>query len=406
MTVCPTVSTADAFLSSLLELIDCRGESIGILGYQALSDPNAAISTVLTALITIFIALFGVRMILGHTPTLRDGVMAVVKVGVVLLIATSWPAYRTVIYDVVVRGPVQLAAAIAGPTALVGGEPELIRRLQVADNAVARLTTLGSGRNDLNSVSAAGPDGRVTAAERTPLSDDLAFGMSRVTFVSGLVAAFAIVRLGAGILLAVAPLIAGLLLFNIGRGVFVGWTRALVFIFFASVATTLLVSVELAVLEPWLTQVLQLRNARFVTASAPIELFIITLGFCLTLLGTLMLLLRMSFMIDFQVVGASLPDPISRVSTALTTRSEGSPALTPQSQTRAAGLAAAIATAQGRESATRVQRSVGPSAFTNSNAAQNTASPLSHYGAVARSGSQRRKSGRRSNASALRDRTS
>ena len=111
MATCPTFSTGDAFLSTLLLNIDCQAQTIGTTGYQALADPGSPIALVLTALLTIFIALFGLRLVLGETPTLRDGVMAAVKIGVVLLIATSWPAFPTVVFDVVVPGPPEVGAA-------------------------------------------------------------------------------------------------------------------------------------------------------------------------------------------------------------------------------------------------------------------------------------------------------
>lgn len=292
---CPALSSGDAFLSTLLRHIDCQGQTIGAAGYQVLADPGSPLALVLTALLTIFVALFGLRMMLGETPTLLDGVMAVAKVGVVLVIATSWPAYRTVVYDVIVHGPAQLSAAIGGSVGLPGAEGDLIGRLQATDVTLNRLIDLGTGRHDVTALTPPDRNAPGDPPQRTPIADDPAFGAARVVFLSSTVAAFAVVRLTAGILLALAPLFAGLLLFGVTRGIVVGWARALVFAMVASIAVTVLLGVELALLEPWLAQVLSLRQANVVTAAAPVELLILCLGFALALAGSLAVILRLAF---------------------------------------------------------------------------------------------------------------
>lgn len=292
MASCPRLSTGDAFLSTLLRHIDCQAQAIGTGGYQALADPASPTIHVVTALLTIFIALFGLAMMMGRTPGVRDGVMAAVKIGVVLTLAMSWPAYKTVVYDVVVEGPAQLSTAVSRPAGLPGTEGDLIQRLQTADAAMVLLTNYGTGRDELATLLPARPN---EPPQRTPIADNPALGWGRVLFLSGVVAAFAAVRLTAGLLLALAPLFAGLLLFDVARGVFVGWVRALVFTLLASVAVTLLFGVQLALLEPWLAQVLQMRQANALTPSAPIELLVMSLGFFLALGGALAILLRLAF---------------------------------------------------------------------------------------------------------------
>lgn len=295
---CPALSSGDAFLSTLLRHIDCQGQTIGAAGYQVLADPGSPLALVVTALLTIFVALFGLRMMFGETPTLRDGVMSVVKIGVVLVIATSWPAYRTVAYDVVVQGPAQLSAAIGRSVGLPGAEGDLIGRLQAADVTLSRLIDLGTGRSDVTALTPSGGRDSGEPPQRTPIADDPAYGGARVVFLSSTVAAFAVVRLTAGILLALAPLFAGLLLFGLTRGLVIGWGRALVFALLASIAVTVLLGVELALLEPWLAQVLSLRQANVVAASAPVELLILCLGFACALAGSLAVILRLAFTVS------------------------------------------------------------------------------------------------------------
>lgn len=406
MATCPNVTTG-AFLSTLLQHIDCQGQSIGGAGYQALADPGSPVSLVLTSLLTIFIALFGLRMALGETPSLRDGVLAVVKIGVVLLIATSWPAYRTVVYDVIVRGPAQLSAAIASPSRLPGMRGDLVSHLQVSDNAITRLTTLGSGRNDLTSTPKTGADGRAAPVERAPLADDLALGSARVLFLSSVVAAFTVVRLGAGILLALAPLFAGLLLFDIARGLFVGWVRALVFTLLSSVAVTVITGVQLAILEPWLAQTLRLRHARIITPDAPIELLVLCLAFAIALAGALALILRLSFMLDPRLLASSRPSVQAAAELATTKMGMASTQGPTNRLARAADISGAVAAAQRREVAARpVAPAVrGAHSFAVFGASGRGGSGATHSLAQS-TGPWRRRRPRTSKASALRDKTS
>lgn len=402
---CPSLSTGEAFLSTLLRHVDCQAQTIGSMGYQALADPASPVSILLTALLTIFIALFGLRMVLGETPTLRNGVMAVLKIGVVLVIATSWPAYRTLVYDVIVQGPGEVAAVLGRTAGLPGSDGDLIGRLQTADVAILRLIDLGSGRDDLVSLppqtaAANGP------SQRTPIPDNPAFGAARVVFVSGTVAAFAAVRLTAGVLLALAPLFAGLLLFDMARGLVVGWARALLFTLLGSVATTIVLGVELALLEPWLTQVLQLRQAKIITAAAPIELLIISVTFALALLGSLAILLRLAFMVH--IPSGSRPETVvsARDASVEPVVPSVGPARMAPASPRALGVADAVLAVQRRERAGGSMRPSGSSAAPSNRAPVAATAPSDDLIIPAFGQALRRTKPRKSLGAALRDRRS
>ena len=51
MATCPTLSSGETFLSSLLLHIDCQGRTLGTVGYQALAQPDSIIGVTLTSLI-------------------------------------------------------------------------------------------------------------------------------------------------------------------------------------------------------------------------------------------------------------------------------------------------------------------------------------------------------------------
>ena len=102
---CPTLAPPTDFLGTILEYVDCQARTIGAGGYQALASPGSTFSLILTGLLTLFVALFGYRMLFGQTPAMRDGVLALVKIGLVLALATGWPPYRSLFYDVAPDGP-------------------------------------------------------------------------------------------------------------------------------------------------------------------------------------------------------------------------------------------------------------------------------------------------------------
>jgi type IV secretion system protein VirB6 len=401
MATCPAVSTGDAFLSTVLRHIDCQGQTIGSVGYQALSDPGSAFSLALTGLLTIFVAIFGLRLMLAGALTLRDGVLAMVKIGVVLVIATSWPAYRVLAYDVIVHGPAEVGAAIGRPTGLPGAHGELIGRLQIADAAIIRLTSLGSGRNDPANAFQAPANGPAGPPQHVPIPDDPAFGSARVLFLSGTIAAFVVVRLMSGLLLALAPLFAGLLLFDIARGLFVGWLRALVFTFLASIATTFILGIELVLLEPWLAHVLALRQAQEMTASAPVELLILCLAFALALAGSFALILRLAFMIHIPTA-PSLAPLLSRISVVQEPVVAPSPrAELIQPPSRAQVVARALTAAQTRELAS--QPGAAP---TFRRSVVQAAAPADEFAIPSSAQALRRTRSRTSSGATLRDRRS
>jgi len=355
MAVCPALTTGDAFLSGLLLHIDCRAETLGGVGYQALASPSSFLSLAITGLLVVFVALFGLRMMMGRTPSVRDSVMAMVKIGVVLTLAGSWPAYKTLVYDVIVEGPEQITRVLGGAAALPGaaGDASLIARLQTADRSIITLTNLGTGREPAATLPSSSGE-----QQRFPIADDPAFGWARIAFLTGVIAAFAVVRLTAGLLLALTPLFAGLLLFGLSRGLVIGWARALVFTFLASVASTLIWGVQLALLEPWLTRVVTLRQSSTLAASAPVEILVLNLGFAIALFGALAILLRLSFMTSWPSLGrASYPwDRPAREIAVIAppgreTRSAALPAGTPGlgAPSRALAIADAVRSTERRE---------------------------------------------------------
>ena len=298
MSACPGLTPDGPFLAGMLANIDCQAQTIGMAGYRALASPGSTASIALTSALTVFVALFGYRMLFGRVPDMRDSVIALVKVGIVLALATSWPAYRTLVYDVVLRLPAELASNIGTPSGLPGASGGLVARLQSVDDGLSELVRMGAGRPSDTDLAAVPPmivpgqppQAAPSPRNRTlwdPARDQVLLGNARTLYLAGALGAFASVRLIAGLLLALGPLFALLLLFDATRGVFEGWVRALCGAALGGLATATILGVELALLEPWLAQILTERSVDIPTPAIPIELMAFETVFALTLLAGL-----------------------------------------------------------------------------------------------------------------------
>lgn len=301
---CMPPSYATGFLQGTLDFVDCQAQTIGQQGYQALAAPGSPAATILTGLLTLFVAVIGFRMLFADTPTPREGVMSFVKLGVVLALATSWPAYRTLVYDVTLRGPADLAATAGGASGLPGSGGGLVSRLQALDRGMIVLSQYGVGipasRQGMNP----GAEGAVVSSlDASRMFDSTALGYARTLFLIGTIAAFASVRLVSGLLLALGPFFIGCLLFEGTRGLFEGWVRALVGAALGGAAVAVLLGVELALLEPWIANLIALRQAKYSITGVPIELFAATASFAIALFVAIAAVAKVA-------MGFKLPAPL------------------------------------------------------------------------------------------------
>jgi type IV secretion system protein VirB6 len=262
---CESAHQSSGLTGSVVRYIDCQAQTLGSAPYHALAAPGSTLSVVLTGFLTIFIALIGYNLLLGRSLTVRSGVLAALHVGAVFALATSWPVYSTLVYDVVIDGPAQITADIGRPAGIPGSDGSLLQRVDLADGALAQLAIEGVGigiRDDI---------------PPPPFSGFNAFalGGSRILFLLTAVGALASVRIVAGFLLALGPFFITFLLFDSTRSLFEGWIRVLAGAALAAVGASISLGLELAFLEPWLADALARRMAGESLPSMPVELLVV-----------------------------------------------------------------------------------------------------------------------------------
>jgi len=361
MSVCTGIAYGDAFVANALNAADCQARAIASLGYQALATPGSSASLLLTGLLTLFVAIWGYRLMLGESPGVRDGVVALAKVGIVLALATSWATYRTLAHDVVLTGPAELVAEVGGAAGLPGSRGDLATRLQYVDRGLAQLGEMGVGKREgdrqvMRVRNISGRNEMVVENQQDPVGaiEPVALGASRVTFLVGTVGGLVVLRLIAAILLALGPIFVVFLLFDATRGWFAGWLRGLAATMIGMVGVGIILGVELALLEPWVAGLLARRAGEQTIAGAPVELMAATTIFGLASLGAIAMAVRVTGGFRFPEAWRAMPERVSSEFERIVRGRDGAPGASGEAaaeRSRAAAVADAIVATQRRETA-------------------------------------------------------
>ena len=265
---CTTAATTDRFAARLLADTDCQAFGLVERGYAALSQPGSTVSIALTALLVIAVALFGYRLLLGRGIVLRDAMDLTIKIGVVLLIATSWESWQALAYHGLARAP----GEVAGEMLVAIGAPAPLESLQKA----------------LDSLTAAGIGYRTRAGIASPLVGGPAaaaavLNISAILLTLATVGILVAARVVLAILLAIAPAMAGFILFDSTRGIAQSWLGAMASAAIAPLFVLLIAAIEFAILMPMIDRLLAEQAAgTFENSSVmPIGLVTIVFGFAM-----------------------------------------------------------------------------------------------------------------------------
>ncbi len=229
------------FAARLLADTDCQAVGLVERGYAALAQPGGTVSVALTGLMAIAVAFFGYRLLLGRGIILSDAIRLTIKIGVVLVLAGSWEAWQALAYDGLARAPTQIASEM-----LVGiGAPPPLESLQQAVDNLTEATVGYRQRAGIASPLVGGP----AAAAMT-------LNLSAVLLTLSTVGLLVAMRVVLAVLLAIAPAMAGLILFDATRGMAQGWLGVMAAAALAPLFVLIVAAVEFAILGPMIARLL------------------------------------------------------------------------------------------------------------------------------------------------------
>ncbi len=243
----------DGVIRGVLHTVDCQTREYAQMGYSALTGNSGTFQTALTALLTIYVAVVGYRMLFARGETrLSDTPGIALKIGAILALVTSWATFQTLVFDLADRAPLEIAAAVTAPlqgdTASLASRP--VDGLQVAYDELAR-SAEAFGKQ-------AGPTARTYASPEAAAAQALSTAAATLFVMSA--GAISAATLAIGVLTAIGPVFIALFLIPATRGLFVGWVRALAAAALTPLVGWLLIVLMLAVVEPWVVTLAQERR--------------------------------------------------------------------------------------------------------------------------------------------------
>ena len=197
---------AGSGVAAALRAVDCAASNITADAFGRLFAPGGQMATVLTILLTLYVAIFGFLLLTGRAGVgVRSLIPRAMTLGLVLTFATSWVAYQSVVWNLAVGAPDWLAGLLMGGGAATQTFAEKI------DVVFAAIQEASQGASDISAFS---PPGMMW--------------MGAMLFMLGTLGLLVTARIALAVLIALGPIFVVMALFEGTRGLFAGWVKGLV----------------------------------------------------------------------------------------------------------------------------------------------------------------------------------
>ena len=217
-------------VAAALAAVDCVAGETTAQAFGRLFAPGGSMTLVLTILLTLFIAFFAVALLLGRTNlSIKALVPRMMTLGLVVTFATSWIAYQSVVWNLAIGGPDELATILTGSQG--SATTVFAQKIDIVFQAVQRATE--GQTNDIGAFSPAGM-----------------LWLGAMMFLLGTVGVLVTARIGLAILVAIGPIFVVMALFSGTRGLFTGWLKGVVMLAFTPLFAVLGGSVMLELAVP------------------------------------------------------------------------------------------------------------------------------------------------------------
>lgn len=362
---CPTAPANVHLVHALLETADCRVRELVHTGYDGLFQGGGAFASVLTTLMTLYVALIGYQLMLGRGGLrVGDVTLSVVKLAAILSFATQWETYQAIVVRVLFDGTAQIASAMLHLDGAASTGGDIFDRLQRAFDILSIAPPPPAPPKPAGPLGVLAP---IAALQSLPLVGGgiklLALKASAAMLLFFSLGILLATKVVLGVLLALGPIFIALLLFDVTRGLFEGWLRAALAFAFAPATTIFLLAVMLEILEPSLAAMVKERAATgAVSSETAYGVVLLVMVFAAVSVGLLIASASVfrSFRLPDRKPAAPSPVPLPVAPQPMT----ADRVLTPAAQTSAAVATMArreerLASAQGSESTVRILGTFG-----------------------------------------------
>jgi len=289
MSSCPTFSDGGpSGIAEALRVVDCMSGEAASFAFSRLFGSSALLGQALTAALTLYIAWYAVGLLTGRTSlSVSSLTPRMMTMGVALTFATSWVAYQSVIWNLLVGAPDQIASLLIGTqgsaTSLFADRLDTIFAV-VAQAAAATEAAAAGGTIQQSSSLASGPD---------------LLWLSALLLLLGTVGVLLVARIALAAMLALGPIFIICGLFDGSRGLFEGWLKAAVMFALTPLLAVLIGGGTIAMLSPILDSLaaaggqvpLRLTTTLFLAAAVYCALMVV----CLKIAGTMVAGWRLPF---------------------------------------------------------------------------------------------------------------
>ena len=216
-------------VAAALQAVDCVAGNVTGQAFGRLFAPGGSMATVLTILLTLYVAFFAIQLLTGRaTLGIKSLTPRMMTVGLVLTFATSWVAYQSVVWNLAVGSPDWIAGILTGDKA--SATQTFAAKIDVVFQAVQEAN---QGNNDISAFS---PPGMMW--------------LGAILLLLGTVGVLVTSRIALAVLIALGPLFVVMALFNGTRGLFAGWVKGLTMLALAPLFAVLGGSVMLELSVP------------------------------------------------------------------------------------------------------------------------------------------------------------
>lgn len=275
MSVCePFPATGPAGIADALRKVDCLASDATAMSFGRLFGENGAFRTALTIMLTLYVALMAINLLTGRS-TLRLSTLTprMMTIGLVITFVTSWVAYQSVIWNLAVGAPDEIAGVLVGTKE--SATMIFAQRLDAFFNAISEAAA---------AIPAPSPTAVIAAPTSALASPASVLSIASVILLLGTVGVLVACRLALAALLILGPVFIVLALFQGTRGLFEGWLKSVAMFAFVPLLTVLLGSGALLALDPMIADLgaggpITMRMAVSILIAAIIYLALMVLSF-------------------------------------------------------------------------------------------------------------------------------